>query len=132
MPLLFAGAAVAGELPGGEARQAIRQVIERQLQAFRADDGEAAFAQASPMIRGQFGTAENFMRMVRTGYPPVYRARRAEFRELALLANRIVQPAALFGADGKAVMALYLMEAQPDGSWRIDGCSLLDLGEEGA
>jgi hypothetical protein len=30
----------------------------------------------------------------------------------------------LVGPDGKPVMALYAMERQPDGSWRIDGCML--------
>ncbi|MBM3491804.1 MAG: DUF4864 domain-containing protein [Alphaproteobacteria bacterium] len=119
-------------MPDAAAGAAIRQVIERQLAAFRADDGETAFAFASPLIRSQFGTADAFMRMVRTGYPSVYRARQVQFRALAVISGRLVQQVALVGPDGKAGLALYFMEAQADGAWRIDGCTLLDLGEEAA
>jgi hypothetical protein len=43
---------------------AFRAVIQAQLDAFQRDDGTAAFAHASPMIKGMFRTPENFMRMV--------------------------------------------------------------------
>jgi len=52
---------------------AMRKVIQAQLDAFRADAGERAFSYAAPGIREQFKTAENFMRMVKTSYPAVYR-----------------------------------------------------------
>jgi hypothetical protein len=132
--------AIAGWIAGARAEAvqdaaagaAIRQVIERQLAAFRADDGEAAFAFASPMIRDQFGTADAFMRMVRIGYPAVYRARQVEFRDPSLVGGRLVQPVALIGPDGTASLALYFMEKQEDENWRIDGCTLVDLDEEAA
>src|SRR6185369_2536882 len=72
-----------GEEATGADRGAIRAVIEQQLAAFQRDDGEAAFAFASPGIRAQFQTAETFMSMVRSGYPPVYRPREVQFGELA-------------------------------------------------
>jgi hypothetical protein len=31
----------------------------------------------------------------------------------------------LIGPDGEAATALYAMEQEPDGSWRIAGCMLL-------
>jgi len=52
---------------------AFRTVIQSQLDAFQRDDEAAAFAQASPMIKGMFRTPENFMAMVIQGYPQVYR-----------------------------------------------------------
>src|SRR6516164_7473734 len=63
-------------------RAAIRQVIQAQVDAFRRDDGGAAFSYASPMIQGMFGTPEVFMDMVRQGYQPVYRPRAFDFREI--------------------------------------------------
>jgi ketosteroid isomerase-like protein len=31
------------------------------------------------------------------------------------------------GPDGKSYTALYSMEKQPDGTWRISGCTLLEI-----
>ena len=57
----------------------IRAVIEAQLDAFKHDDAARAFSYAAPGIRETFGTAQNFMEMVRTQYPVVYRPSRVEF-----------------------------------------------------
>lgn len=125
--LLWAPATRAGT--GGDAGDAgdaaaIRSVIEAQLQAFRADDGPRAFGYASPAIQGLFGDPETFMGMVRQGYPAVYRPREVEFRDLAPEGGGLTQRVLFVGPDGVPVMAAYLMQRQPDGSWRINGCVL--------
>ena len=103
---------------------AIRDVIESQVEAFRLDDGAAAFGYASPNIQGMFGTAETFMDMVRQGYQPVYRPRTFEFREIVTLHGMVTQKVHVIGPDGRPVTAFYPMAQQPDGSWRIEGCYL--------
>lgn len=111
---------------GGD-RSAIREVIMSQIDAFKRDDGAAAFALASPGIRGRFGTPDNFMEMVRAGYQAVYRPRSTTFLEIVALGDRQVQKVLVVGPDGKAVIAMYPMQRQRDGSWRTDGCMLVDL-----
>src|ERR1700740_393431 len=66
-------------------RAAIRDVIGKQVEAFRRDDGDAAFGLASPGIQHMFGTSETFMDMVRQGYQPVYRPRAFDFAEIVEL-----------------------------------------------
>lgn len=111
--------------PVSQADQAaIRRTIEAQMEAFGRDDGEAAFAFASPMIQGMFGTPANFMAMVRTGYPPVYRPRSVDFTELVEENGAPVQKVELIGPDGRPALALYTMVRGPDG-WLIDGCRLV-------
>lgn len=105
-------------------QSAIRGVIEGQVDAFRRDDGEAAFGYASPNIQGMFGTAETFMDMVRQGYRPVYRPQVFEFREIVTLHGMPTQKVHVVGPDGRPVTAFYPMTQQPDGSWRIEGCYL--------
>ncbi len=131
-PVLAQGVPPAVTMPDGTTqdltapdRTAIQGVILRQLDAFRTDDAEAAYAQAAPNIRALFPTADGFMAMVRRGYPPVYRPRSAEFSELAMRDGELVQEVELVGPDGQAVLALYTMRRMPDGTWAIAGCALI-------
>ena len=109
---------------------AIRAVIESQLQAFQRDDGARAFSFASPGIRRRFANTENFMAMVRSGYPAVYRPRGVQFRDLRADGGGFFQEVLLLGPDGRPVLAAYEMQRQPDGSWRINGVTLLRTAAE--
>jgi hypothetical protein len=60
----------------------IRGVISDQITAFQANDFETAFGFASATIKRLFGTPENFGRMVREGYPMVYRPADVRFLQL--------------------------------------------------
>jgi ketosteroid isomerase-like protein len=117
---------------GAEDRQAIRGVIADQIAAFGRDDAERAFSHATAKIRGMFGTADRFIDMVRRGYEPVYRPREVEFLDVVLVHGRTTQVVYLVGPDGVPVQALYFMERQPDGTWRIDGCVLIPAPDRSA
>lgn len=104
--------------------QAIEQVITSQLDAFGHDASDAAFSLASPKIQSLFGDAANFMAMVRQGYPPVYRPRSFAFEQLITINDQVVQRVMIVGPDGAPALALYTMEREQDGTWRIDGCAL--------
>ncbi|MDF1730596.1 MAG: DUF4864 domain-containing protein [Minwuia sp.] len=101
--------------------ESIRDVISQQIEAFRADDGERAFSFAAPIIRSKFGTADNFMTMVRTGYPDVYRPKAVEFRELKRDGERLIQEVWFLGTGGDSTIGTYIMERQEDGVWKIAG-----------
>jgi len=121
--LSLAGTAEAQSVTDAD-RAAIRQVIEAQVDAFRRDDGDAAFGLASPTIQGMFGSPDIFMDMVRQGYQPVYRPRAFDFREIVDLHGQPAQKVYVIGPDGRPVTAIYPMRQLPDGTWRIDGCFL--------
>ena len=101
---------------------AIRKVIGEQLVALKAGDGTKAMTYAAPGIRATFGTPANFMRMVRDGYGALLTARRTQFLEGAVIEGAIVQPLQLILPDESVKVALYQMQKQPDGTWRIAGC----------
>jgi hypothetical protein len=117
--------------PGGADAAAIQAVIAHQLGAFRNDDQAAAFGDASPTIQDIFHDPDTFMRMVRTAYQPVYRSSHVEFRELKMIGGRLVQQVYMVGPDGIPVLADYEMQRQPDGSWRINGCSIARAPDQG-
>lgn len=122
----FGARAPAGELADAD-RTAIRSTIESQLAAFQHDDGTAAFAYAAPFIKQKFRDPTTFMRMVRTGYAPVYRPRSVEFVDVTEIAGTPTQRVVVVGPDGITYLAYYPMERQPDGRWLIGGCILRRL-----
>ncbi|MEI6202440.1 MAG: DUF4864 domain-containing protein [Enhydrobacter sp.] len=110
-------------------RSAIQSIIQGQVDAFKRDDGGAAFDYASPMIREMFGTPDIFMDMVRQGYPMVYRPKLFDFAEIVTRDGRPTQKVRVIGPDGRRYNAFYPMTQLPDGTWRIDGC-YLEASEE--
>ena len=113
-------------VPPEDAR-AVRAVIQAQLDAFRRDDAERAFSLATPGIRATFGDAETFMDMVRRSYSVVYRPSSVAFEAPLVIGGELLQPVRLTDAEGRAWLAIYPMQRQPDGSWRTNGCELARL-----
>lgn len=105
-------------------RIAIRQVVSAQLAALRHDDATLAFSYASPAIRQRFGTADNFLNMVRVAYPSVYRPRDMQFRQIEATEEGPVQQVFFIAPNSEPLLGLYYMEKEPDGSWKINGCQL--------
>ena len=133
--VLLAAAPVRAAPPSGIGdadRHAIEQVIASQIDAFRHDDGDGAFGFASPTLREMFGDTATFMAMVRRGYPQVYRPRDYSFDGLVDMNGSIVQRVEIVGPDGTTALALYTMEHEPDGSWKIAGCQIAEPDRVGA
>ena len=121
-------AATPDGLPPGlttQDRGAIQDVIRQQLDAFGRDDASGAYRFAAPNVQAIFPNQDQFMAMVKQGYPPVYRPRSSEFSELAIRDGDLVQEVELVGPDGKPVLALYTMQHMPDGRWLIAACMLI-------
>ena len=105
-----------------------QRIITAQITAFRADNGPAAYGFAAPVVRHIFPTPEIFMAMVKQGYPQVYRPQSFNFTEaLVDPMGRPAQKMTVIGPDGKTYVAIYSMEKQADGTWRISGCTLLEI-----
>ena len=119
---LFAAAQQA--VPPEDAR-AVRAVVEAQIEAFRRDDAAQAFSLATPGIRERFGDADTFLEMVKVAYAVVYRPQSVNFEAPQVIDGELVQPVHLTDAQGRAWIAIYPMQRQPDGSWRTNGCQLV-------
>lgn len=108
---------------------AIRETIEKQVRAFSVEDGPIAFGFAAPDLQAQFETPDYFMAMIRAHYRPIYFAQKLEFsvpaRPLRDDAEMRLQSVFLVDDRGASHKARYLMQKQPDGSWKIAGCHLL-------
>ena len=121
LTLQFASAQGADPAASSQARA----VIEAQLEAFAADDAHRAFSFASPGIRARFGSAEDFMEMVRSSYPAVYRPTSVSFLPARADSDSLLQPVSIADDAGRLWIAMYRLVKQSDSSWRIEACQLI-------
>src|SRR5258706_14461083 len=83
--------------------QAAEQPVLRQLEAFRHDDYDAAYAFASTEIHSIF-TRQSFEQMVKSGYPEIARSSRARVAGARREANgRVYLVMKIRGANGQHV-----------------------------
>ena len=108
---------------------AAQNVISAQEQAFDRDDAAAAYSFAAPAIKKIFPSADIFMLMVQNTYAPVYRHRSFEFGEAKVDGDRVAQRVHIADANGEAWEALYTLEREADGSFKITGYTLSKAGQ---
>ena len=124
LALPFPAAAAEGQVTGADVAE-IRAVIHRQIDAFRRVDAQSAFALVSPGVQRTFGTPERFLDAVRAGYRAVYRPASVSFLELVVMSGDVVQQVQVTDRSGSVWVAYYAMQRQRDGSWRTNGCHLI-------
>lgn len=108
---------------------AIEQTIKSQLFAMQSDDWAKAFTYASPMIQGIFQDPDTFSRMVRGGYPMVWRPKTFKVGELTMTPQGPMQVMFFEDQEGRLFIADYLMQLV-DGEWRINGVSIRPAPEQ--
>lgn len=108
-----------------ESPEVFQSVIKNQIAAFLNDDAKTAYSFASPSIQGKFPSQDLFFEMVKKAYQPVYRPGNFAFGRSKTAGDQIIQEVLITGPDGKDSTAIYLMQKQPDGSYKINGVQIL-------
>lgn len=110
----------------GEAEvKAAQGSIDAQLKAFQSGDNALAYSYAAPNIKGMFPSVEAFMGMVANGYQPIGKPQSYAFGAAEEpRAGSVMQQVHIIGPDGKNYEAVYTLELQPDGAWRITSVRL--------
>lgn len=106
-------------MPARADEAAIRDVINGQIEAFKADDFSAAFDFASPTIQSIFQTPETFGTMVRQGYPMVWRPADVTFLGLDMIEGELWQGVLIRDLEGRAHVLEYQMQNGENG-WKIN------------
>ncbi len=105
---------------------AIQGVVQLQINALAKDDADSAFALTTADTRNRLGTADNFLRLIKEQYDPVYRHRLALFSVPQVVNGKTYQVVRLTDLNSHVWVAIYLMNKDTDGAWKIDGCQLLE------
>lgn len=121
LPFALAWAGPAAAQAGAD-RAALQSIIRDQVAAFTRGDAAGAYAFASPGIREVFPDTEKFMDMVRRGYPALIGPRSLTFGDMQASSDEAVQQVFVVDSAEKPWIALYLLERDAAGAWRIKGC----------
>ena len=107
--------------PRAEAQEAdVKAVISDQIAAFEADDFARAFTHASPTIQGIFGDHMNFGRMVRNGFPMVWRPADVRYLGGQSIGPIYMQDVMIKDAQGQLHILEYEM-IEGEMGWKING-----------
>lgn len=104
-----------------------RQVIESQINAFLNEDAQTAYSYAAPSIKRLYPDENRFFDMVKRGYQPVYRPGNFAFGRSGSApdGSGLFQEVLILGPTGQDWTALYSLERQPDGSFKINGVRMI-------
>ncbi|MGO4436289.1 DUF4864 domain-containing protein [Rhizobium sp. RAF56] len=120
---LVIGSAVRAEDP----LQTTKTMIEEQIEAFLHNDAATAYSFAAPGIKALYPDKDIFFSMVKRSYEPVYHPGNYAFgRSKSIDEGAVVYHEVLItGRDGKDWSAIYQLARQPDGSYKINGVTIL-------
>lgn len=122
--LTFADAAE----PSAADLSAIQNTIAGQLDAFQKQDDAKAYSFAAPNVTTIFPTVDVFMAMVKRGYQPIFNNSKYKFGARGVDSlGRPIQHVVITATNGKNYEAIYALEKQSDGSWKISGVQLQEV-----
>lgn len=105
---------------------AISEAVQSQLEAFSNDDASRAFNLATIEKRMLLGNPDNFLRMVKEQYSPIYRPHEVILSQPEVVEGMAIQLARIIDSEDRVWVAIFSMQQEDDGSWKIDGYQLLE------
>ena len=106
----------------------IQNTISNQLEAFASDDFTEAFTHASPGIKDIFGSVDNFSRMVKNGYPMVWRYNNFQFLKLEETPQGYSQIVRITDRKDQLFLLKYFMK-NISGVWKISGVTIIQTSD---
>lgn len=107
----------------------IRQLIEKQLQAFQHNDYETAYSLTSPSIHRKFAQPD-FIEMVESKYSALIQSRSIMFRGFTLIDDFPALVSTIMDQDGSLLQGIFVVQHQRDYSWCIHGYQLVSINEK--
>lgn len=100
-------------------QQAVQQVIDGQISAFKTDDYSTAYSFAAPNVRQAFPSIQMFIEMVRSQYMPLYRPVSYLFGRNTLSEGRVYQELIVTDLNRQLWQIIYTLRQQDDKTWKV-------------
>ncbi len=120
----WSGAAAVGNITPADA-VAIHDAVQSQLDALANDDASGAFELATREKRLLIGSPDNFLRLIKEQYNPIYRYQRVFFSTPQLVDGNAIQVVHVTDGESHVWLAIFWMQQEQGKGWKIDGCQLL-------
>lgn len=105
----------------------IRDLITRQMDAIRARDAEAAFAQTAAALHDHYPTAKKFLSHIRFEQRPLYNHNGFTFLDRHEIEGGVLQKISVSDSfSDSPVTAVFRLEQDAGGRWLIVSCAILD------
>jgi Domain of unknown function (DUF4864) len=104
----------------------VRRVVADQLDALAVDDAQRLYDTVTPAVQENFASSGDLLAMLRALYPMVYRPSKIGFAPAHALREAVVQGVEITDQDNTRWLALFILERQPDSSWRVGGYLVFD------
>lgn len=105
---------------------AIHEVVQSQLEALSNDDAAGAFELATHEKRMLIGTPDNFLRLIKEEYDPIYRYQRVIFSQPEVIKGDAAQVVRVTDGYSRVWVAVFWMQQDAESNWKIDGCQLIE------
>ena len=105
---------------------AIRQLIEKQLYAFKQNDKETAFSLTSLDFQTEISSSD-FVTAIEHEYHAIVRHRSIMFQGFTLVDNYPALVSMIMDLSGKLIQGIFVVENQRGFGWRIRGYQLLPV-----
>lgn len=105
---------------------AIHEAVQSQLDALENDDAAGAFELATPEKRMLIGSPDNFLRLIKEQYNPIYRHQQVIFSRPEVVNGDAIQVVRVTDSESHVWLAIFWMQQEEDNNWKIDGCQLLE------
>ena len=104
-------------------------IIKSQIQAFIDKDAEEAFSYAAPMIKLRFNNPDDFMRMVKNYYEPVYNPKQYYFINAKYFEGSVYHQLQIVSQSNLSYLATYSL-IKDNNEWKISGCAVYPMQQE--
>ncbi len=126
----MAGAPVRAQIPPppppatAEDQAAFRTAINTVVDALRKDDFAGAYAVAAPSMKVLYPNLQAFTQVIRSRYAQLIKPKTVVFGTVMQTSQGPVQRVFVTGNDGRAYVASFSMQKQPDNAWLIGGITI--------
>ena len=122
--LTMGSAAVRAQGVTADDQAAFKAVIQAQIEALRKDDYAAAYVVAAPSMKALYPTVQAFMQVIRGRYVQLIKPKSVVFGTVTQTSQGPVQRVFITAADGRAYVASFSLQQQPDKAWLIAGITI--------
>lgn len=105
---------------------AIQAAVRSQIDALSDNDAVGAFQFTTLDRRTEIGSPDKFLSLIKKHYQPLYQHQLVLYSRPEVVNGETFQAVRLTDRNGHVWLAVFRMEPEPGGLWKIDSCYLLE------